>query len=75
MSKISFIYIGAFLILLSIFAFFNIIYSYYFNLYLNIDTYFYTLIISLIIGVGSFIKKKNELKVSIYNKILTVIVG
>ena len=43
-------YLGIFFLLLSILSFFNIIYSYYFNLYLNINTYFYTLLISLIIG-------------------------
>ena len=43
-------YLGIFLLLLSLLSFFNIIYSYYFNLYLNVNTYFYTLLISLIIG-------------------------
>ena len=52
-------YLGVFFILLSVLSFFNIIYSYYFNLYLNIDTYFYTFLISIIIGISSFIK--NEL--------------
>ena len=68
-------YLGIFFILLSILAFFNIIYSYYFNLYLNIDTYFYTFLISLIAGLSSFIKKKNEVKANTYVKILTVILG
>ena len=68
-------YLGIFFLLLSILSFFNIIYSYYFNLYLNINTYFYTLLISLIIGVNSFIKNKFEVKVNIYTKIITVIVG
>ena len=52
-------YLGVFFLLLSILAFFNIIYSYYFNLYLNVNTYFYTLLISLIVGIVSFIKKKD----------------
>ncbi len=68
-------YLGIFFILLSVLSFFNIIYSYYFNLYLNIDTYFYTLIISLIIGIISFIKRKNEIKATIYTKISTIILG
>ena len=68
-------YLGVFFILLSILSFFNIIYSYYFNLYLNIDSYFYTFIISAAIGVISFFKKKTEIKVTIYSKILTVILG
>ena len=68
-------YLGIFFILLSILSFFNIIYSYYFNLYLNIDTYFFTLIISLIIGISSLFKNKIEFKISIYTKIFTVLIG
>ncbi len=68
-------YLGVFFILLSVLSFFNIIYSYYFNLYLNIDTYFYTFLISAVIGVSSFIKNKIEIKITIYSKIFTVIIG
>ncbi len=68
-------YLGIFFLLLSILSFLNIIYSYYFNLYLNINAYFYTLLISLIIGVLSFFLKKSDFKISIYVKIFTVIFG
>ena len=68
-------YLGVFFLLLSILSFFNIIYSYYFNLYLNVNTYFYTLLISLIVGIVSLIKKKDDLKVTIYTKIISVIIG
>ena len=68
-------YLGVFFILLSILSFFNIIYSYYFNLYLNINTYFYTLLISGVIGLSSLIIKKNTFKINIYSKIITVILG
>jgi len=68
-------YLGVFFILLSVLSFFNIIYSYYFNLYLNIDTYFFTFLISSIIGGISFIKKKIEIKITIYSKIFSVIMG
>ena len=68
-------YLGIFFILLSVLSFFNIIYSYYFNLYLNIDTYFYTFLISGIIGGFSIIKKKSEFKITIYTKIFSVILG
>ena len=75
MNKLSFFYLGIFCILLSVLSFFNVIYSYYFNLYLNLDNYFYTLIISLIFGIF-FIYKKNEItKLNIYQKILTIISG
>ncbi len=68
-------YLGIFFILLSVLSFFNIIYSYYFNLYLNIDSYFYTFLISIIIGSSSLINKKIELKVPIFSKIIAVILG
>ena len=76
MSRFSLIYIGSFLILLSIFSFFNIIYSYYFNIFLNVDTYLYTFIISTIIGLFFLFFKKIEFKkIFIYEKILTVLFG
>ena len=75
MQKISLNFLGFFLILISILSFINIIYSYYFNLYLNIDTYFYTLLFSLSFGVIFLFIKKKDLKINIYNKILTVILG
>ena len=75
MNKFILNYLGVFFVLLSILSFFNIIYSYYFNLYLNVDTYFYTLLISLIIGISSFFKNKADVKINIYIKIFTVIIG
>ncbi len=75
MNKFSFFYLGTFCILISILSFFNIIYSYYFNLYLNLDTYLYTLLISLLFGVFLIFKKNILTKLNIYQKILTVIIG
>ncbi len=75
MNRFALNYLGFFFILLSLFSFFNIIYSYYFNLYLNIDTYFFTFLISAVVGGISFIKKKIEIKITIYSKIFTVIIG
>jgi len=75
MSRFSFTYIGIFSLVISILSFFNIIYSNYFNLYLNIDSYVYSLIFSSIFGFIFLIKKKREIKVSIYEKIITVISG
>jgi len=76
MSKFSFIYIGAFLILLSIFSFFNIIYSYYFNIFLSLNTYIYTFIICLILGIFLiFINKIKFKKISLHEKIITVLFG
>jgi len=75
MSRFSFIYIGIFSLIISIFSFFNIIYSNYFNLYLNIDSYIYSLIFSFAFGFIFLIKKKGEIKINIYEKIITVILG
>ena len=75
MNRFGFIYIGVFFILISLFSFLHIIYSYYFNLYLNIDTYIYLLIISLFFGVALFFKKKDEKKITIYEKILIILIG
>ncbi len=68
-------YLRFFTTILSVLCFFNIIYSYYFNLYLNVDSYFYTLLISLLPLTSIFFKLKLDNKVSIYFKIQTVILG
>ena len=76
MSRFSLIYIGSFLILLSIFSFFNIIYSYYFNIFINVDAYTYCFLISLVFGIFLiFFKKINFKKILIYEKIITVLFG
>ena len=76
MSKFSLTYIGSFLILLSIFSFFNIIYSYYFNIFLNVDTYTYTFIICFIFGIILFyFKSFNFKKITLFEKIITVLFG
>ena len=75
MSYFSLVFLGIFSLLISVLSFFNIIYSYYFNLYLNVNSYVYSLILSLIIGLIFLFKKKDNYKVSIYHKILTVISG
>ena len=74
MTKFSSIYISSFLFLISIFSFFNIIYSNYFDIFFNIEIYIYTLLISLIIGVLLlFFNRINSKKISIYEKIFTVL--
>ena len=75
MNRFGFIYISIFFLSISIFSFLNIIYSYYFNLYLNIDAYIYSLILSLILGLALLFKKKNDIKISIYEKIIIVLIG
>ena len=68
-------YLSFFFILISIFSFFNIIYSYYFNLYLNLNTYYVSLIISGLIGIIFYYLKSSLKKPSIFEKILTVLLG
>ena len=75
MNFFSIIYLGIFSLIISVFSFFNIIYSYYFNLYLNLNSYFYSLIVSLILGSIFIFKSKKNYKISIYYKILTVVLG
>ena len=76
MTKFSSLYISSFLFLISIFSFFNIIYSNYFDIFFNIEIYIYTLFISLIIGgFILFFNKTNEKKITIYEKIFTVLLG
>ena len=76
MSRFSLTYLGIFSLIISIFSFFNIIYSNYFNLYLNIDSYIYSLIFSFLFGLIFLVKKKDkDYKISIYEKILIVILG
>ena len=68
-------YLSFFFVLISIFSFFNIIYSYYFNLYLNLNTYYSSLLVSALIGVVFYFFEKNEKKPSVFEKILTVLLG
>ncbi len=75
MSYFSLIYLGIFSIIISVLSFFNIIYSYYFNFYLNLNCYVYSLILSLSLGLIFLFKKKDNYKISIYHKILTAILG
>ncbi len=68
-------YLSFFFLLISIFSFLNIIYSYYFNLYLNLNTYYFSLIISTVIGIIFYKIKNDPKKPSIFEKILTVLLG
>ena len=70
------IYLSVFCGVISILSFFNIIYSYYLNLYLNLNTYIYTFFISSFLTLlFYYIKNNNEKKTSIYEKIITILLG
>ena len=68
-------YLSFFFILIAVFSFLNVIYSYYFNLYLNLNTYYFSLLPSLIIGLIFYKIKEVNKKPSIFEKILTVLLG
>ena len=75
MIKLQVKYLSFFFALISLLSFFNIIYSYYLNFYLNLNTYYYCLISSIFLSVLFFKVKSREKKFSIFDKILTVFFG
>ena len=75
MFKLQIKYLSFFFGIVSILSFFNILYSYYFNLYLNLDTYYYTLGTSFILFILLFKFGKYDFKSNIFEKILTIFLG
>ena len=69
------LYLGVFSLFISALSFLNIIYCYYFKLYININSFIFIFIVSLFLGSIIFFKKKDLKKISIYQKILTVLLG
>ena len=68
------LYLGIFSLFVSVLSFLNIIYCYYFKLYLNINNFIFIFLISLFLGLIIFLKKKDK-KVMIYQKIFSVVLG
>ena len=76
MKYLKLIYLSVFCGIISILSFFNIAYSYYLNLYLNLNTYIYTFLASIILMLIFYISKNNnEKKTTIYEKIITILLG
>ena len=76
MNYIKLIYLSVFCGIISILSFFNIVYSYYLNLYLNLNTYVYTFLVAIFLTLIFYISKNNvEKKTNIYEKILTILFG
>ena len=75
MFLIQFRYLSFFFGIISILSFFNIIYSYYLNLYLNLNTYYYSFFLALMISILFYNIKIPQKKISIFDKILTVFLG
>ena len=69
------LYLGVFSLFISFLSFLNIVYCYYFKLYLNINNFVFIFIVSLFLGSIIFFKEKNLKKISIFQKIFTVILG
>ena len=76
MNYIKLIYLSIFSGVIAILSFFNIVYSYYLNLYLNLNTYVYTFLISIFLMILFYIcNGKDEKKTTIYEKIVTIVFG
>ncbi len=69
-------YFGIFFLIISFFSFFNIIYSYYFNLLNNLSSYIFTFSTTLIIGLFFILFKKYKYeKIDLFKRILIVLTG
>ncbi len=68
-------YLSFFFGIVSIFSFLNVVYSYYLNLYLNLNTYYISLISSFFIALVFYNFKIQEKKISIFDKISSVFFG
>ena len=76
MNYIKLIYLSVFCGIISILSFFNIVYSYYLNLYLNLNTYIYTFLVSIFLTLIFYMSNSNEeKKITIYEKLLTILLG
>jgi trk system potassium uptake protein len=73
--NIKYNYLTFFFALIALFSFFNVVYSFYLNLYLNLNTYYISLVISLILGFLSYRNNIVDKKFNIFEKILTVFIG
>ena len=75
MNYFKLIYLSVFCGIISILSFFNILYSYHFNLYLNLNTYIYTFFISIFLSILFYFVNYNNNKTTIYEKISTILLG
>ena len=75
MLKLRVRYLSFFFGLIAILSFFNVVYSYYLNLYLNLNTYYSSFISSLLIVLLFYNFENKNTKISIFDKILTVFFG
>ena len=68
-----FYYLGLSCYPVTFFSFFNILYSSYFNYYLNLDTYILTLFISFFFGLAFyFLSRKADKEIKFYEQLLLI---
>ena len=76
MNVFSLKYFGIFFLVISFFSFFNIIYSYYFNLLDNVGNYILTFGITVITGLFfTLFKRYKYEKINLFKRILIVLIG
>ena len=69
-------YLSLFCFPISLLSFINILYASYFDFFLSIDTYFITLIFSLVVGFGLLYYGKNSLKkINFFEQLILIIVS
>ena len=69
-------YLSLFCFPISFLAFINILYASYFDFFLSIDTYFSTLVVSLVFGFGLFYYGKNSKKnINFIEQLILVIIS
>jgi len=68
-------YLSFFFAIITVLSFFNIIYSYYLDLYLNLNTYYLSLILSLAVSILFYKIQIPDKKINIFKKILTILLG
>ena len=68
-------YLSFFFVIIAILSFLNVVYSYYLNFYLNLNTYYFSLFSSLLIALVFYKFESKKNKISIFDKILTVFFG
>ncbi len=77
MFRSTLLYLGIFTFFISIFSLLNILFCYYFNTLLNVNTYYFTLFLSSVISfiLIFFNKKYFKEKINFFEKLFFVIVG
>ena len=77
MFRSTILYLGIFSIFISIFSLLNILFSYYFDYLLNVETYFICLLISLSLSVVSIYLNKRYFheKINFFERLFIVIIG